>query len=404
MNKPLSIFIVIAILISCTIGKSVPQKIDFKSEYKFSTEIEDNVSKDTTSWKFQMSAADYAKKGDYRNALRHWDLAMGTVSKSYTKEQNDSINSIYQKVSAKEYIIKEAQKTHMVIINEAHHSSYHRFFTKSILKDLYDLGYKNLGLEALSNGEYLDTLLMERKYPVQNTGWYIVEPQFGNLVREALEIGYNVFAYEQTSDVNGKPREIEQAKNIYNEMSKHQDEKFLIHCGFDHSLEGVHGSWEKAMAGRLKEYTGINPLTINQVIYSEKSDPKLNNRLLKTIHPNEPTVLIDKENKPYPYTRGKAWSDIAIFHPNTKYLNGRPKWIFTNGNQKTEVNLTGLNITYPVFVMAFKRGENINNAVPMDIYEVLEKKSNCYLGLPKGDYVILVTNGKESYRFNQKVK
>jgi hypothetical protein len=33
-------------------------------------------------------------------------------------------------------------------------------------------------------------------------------------------------------------------------------------------------SWEKAMAGRLKEKTGIDPFTIDQVAYSEKGERK----------------------------------------------------------------------------------------------------------------------------------
>ena len=404
MKKVIILATIFLFLISCGEEKREIEKIDFSTDYKFTSEIEDKVAKDTTPWKYQMSAVDFASKGDYKNALRHWDLAMGTSKKNYSQSQIDSINSLYKKISAKEYIINKAKDERIIIINEAHHSSHHRFFTKSLLKELFELGYKNLGLEALGNGQYLDTLLMERKYPYQETGWYIIEPQFGNLVREALEVGFNVFPYEQTSGSNGKPREIEQAKNISEIIKQKPNDKFLIHCGFDHALEGTHGSWEKAMASRVKEYTGIDPLTINQVVYSEKSEPEFNNRFFKALNPTESIVLVNNENQPFKYQRGQAWSDLAILHPITKYVDNRPDWVFSNGNQKTEIDLSEINISYPILVMAFKKGEEINKAVPVDIYEVLDKTENCFLGLAKGDYIIVLTNGTESLKFNKKVK
>ena len=397
-------FTVILLLTSCKGKKRVIEKIDFKTEYKFSSEIEEKVAKDTVPWKYQFSAADYATKGDYKNALIQWDLAMGTMDKNYTRIQIDSINQKYSKVKATEYIIEQAKKNRVVIINEAHHNSSHRVFTKSLLQNLFDNGYKNLGLEALSNGEHLDSILNNRKYPILKTGHYIKDPQFGNLVRNALEIGYNLFAYENMENGGGKLREIEQAKNIKKIIDSKPTEKFLIHCGFDHALEGTHNSWEKAMAGRLTEYTGINPLTINQVVYSEKSDPKFNHRFLKALDVKEPTILIDKDNNPLKYVRRDAWTDIAIFHPNTEYINERPNWLFENGNKNIPIVLTDIQIEFPVMVLAFKKGEDLNLAVPIDINEVESQTENCNLGLKTGTYDIVVTNGKESVKFEQTVK
>jgi len=154
-----------------------------------------------------------------------------------------------------------------------------------------------LGLEALSNEEHLDSLQKIRKYPVQKTGYYITDPQFGNLVREAIEIGYTVFPYETNSgEANGKPREIDQARNIQKVIEARPSEKYLIYCGFDHALEGTHDYWERAMAGRLKEFTGIDPLTINQVLYSEKSNSKFNHPLLKALDIKVSTIILDKDN------------------------------------------------------------------------------------------------------------
>jgi len=401
-------FIVISILfsiISCTNKKIIIEKIEFNNKYRFSSEIENKVKTDTIAWKYQISMTDYATKGDYQNALKHWGLAFRSKPKSYTKTQIDSINKKYKIVKATDYITEQANKNQIVIINEAHHNSSHRVFTKSLLQKLYDVGYKNLGFEALGNGAYLDSLLNKRKYPIQETGFYIKNPQFGNLVRDALSIGYHLFAYENTNNSDGKQREIEQAKNIQMMIKKKPNEKFIIHCGFDHVLEGNYPRWEKTMAGRLEEYTGINPFTINQTQYTEKSKSELNHPLLKSLNIKEPSILLDKNNIPYKYRRGKTWTDIAVFHPNTIYIDDRPNWLFKNGNKNIIVELKEIDILFPVMVLAFKKGENINNAVPIDIYEVKNKSINPHLALPKGKYEIVVVNkGNDAQKFELEVK
>jgi len=390
---------------SCKESKSVIEKIDFASEYKFDSEIEGKVAKDTVPWKYQISASDYATKGDYKNALIHWDLAYkAQKTKTYSPIQIDSINKIYRIEPAIEYISEQSKSNQIVIINEAHHNSSHRFFTKSLLQKLYNNGYRNLGLEALENGKNIDSLLMDRKYPIQKTGFYIKAPQFGDLVRTAIQIGYNVFPYEQTTNLNGKDREIEQAKNIQKVIENKPNEKFIIHCGFSHALEGEYPRWEKTMSGRILEYTGINPLTINQTFYSERSKPEFNNSFLRALDLKESSVLINKDEQPYRYERAETWSDIAVFHPNTQYIDSRPNWLFKNGNENVSIILDDIEIAFPIMVLAFKKGEDINTAIPIDITELENKTDDCNLGLKKGHYVIVITNGKESIKFEQRIK
>ncbi|AZQ57618.1 hypothetical protein EJ994_01910 [Maribacter sp. MJ134] len=397
--KRILAFTLIAVVVSCKQDKAKFEKIDFETEYLFDSEIETKILSDTienskfgSSFKYQIGAADYATKGNYKKALATWDLAMGTSEKNYTQSQIDSINGIYKKVNANDYIIEEAKQNQVLIINEAHHSSRHRVFTKSLLQRLYDNGYKNIGFEALTNGEDQDSSLNSRKYPIQKTGYYIKDPQFGDLVRTALEIGYHVFSYEQTSDVNGKEREIEQARNIQNVMEQKPNEKFLIHCGFGHALEGNYSAWGKAMAGRLAEFTEIDPLTIYQAYYSEKSKPEFNHPLLKALGLTESTVLIDANDKPMKYENAESFSDIAVLHPNTIYENGRPNWLFDNGNKPTQISLKEIDISFPIMVLVYKKGEDILTAVPMDIVEVENKTNLALLALRKGEYEVVVKN------------
>lgn len=381
------------------------EAISFKNNYKFSADITERTEKDTIPWKYQLAAADFATKGDYRKALEQWDIAIPQKFRPYSEQEIDSLRSQYKVIPAAAYIVEQAKLNRVIIINEAHHSSLHRVFTKSLLQQLYDNGYRNLGLEALTNGKLKDSLLQSRKYPIMKTGHYTKDPQFGNFIRTALEIGYNVFPYETTERSNGKPREIDQARNIKEVMESRPNEKFLIHCGFGHVEEGEHDTWEKAMAGRLAEFTGIDPLTINQVPYSEKSQLEWSHPLLQAFNITQPSVLLDQENRPFRFERGKTWADIAVLHPFTSYTHERPSWLFENGNKPVNINLNKVGIAFPVMVMAFKEGEKIDEAVPVDILEVSDKTSLPILALPKGKYEIVITNRKEEARkFELQVK
>lgn len=401
----LTILVFVFVCVRCQERGKVMERIDFTSAYKFSTAIEDKVAIDTVPWKYQLSAASYSLKGDYYNALKHWDLAYPRRKpQNYSQTQIDSINGRYARKSAIEYITDQSKLHQIVIINEAHHNSFHRIFTTSLLQKLYDNGYKNLGLEALENGEKIDSLLEERNYPVQTSGFYTKDPQFGSLVRTALSIGYTVFPYEQTTHLNGKDREIAQAKNIQKVMESKPGEKFLIHCGFEHVLEGKHPGWEKTMAARLSEYTSIDPLTINQTLYSESSKPTMNHPLLNALDVAVSTVLIDGKNTPYRYERGSNWADIAVFHPISTYEDDRPNWLFKNGNRRTSISLEEIDMEFPVMILAFNMDEDINTAVPVDITEVESQKKYGILGLKKGKYTIVITNGIASVKFEEIVK
>ena len=177
---------------------------------------------------------------------------------------NDSLYfEKFKPTNAKDYIINRSKKERVIIINEAHNNSRHRVFTTSLLKDLYKNGYRYLGVEALE-----DTLINKRKFPNLESGsLYLHESQYSNLIKEALDLGFTLFNYEYTyvKGKTGKDREIEQAENIAKMMALHPNDKFLIHCGYDHVNEGIPGikSWEKAMAGRLSDRTGVNPFTID---------------------------------------------------------------------------------------------------------------------------------------------
>ncbi|MGB5929220.1 MAG: hypothetical protein WBH03_13660, partial [Cyclobacteriaceae bacterium] len=105
----------------------------------------------------------------------------------------DSILQVAKVADAREYIVEQAQQYHYTLINEAHYSSQHRQFTKSLLAPLYEQGYRYLALETLqaSIEELRDT-----QYPLMETGYYTKDPVFANLVREAIRLGYTLISYD----------------------------------------------------------------------------------------------------------------------------------------------------------------------------------------------------------------
>lgn len=350
--------------------------------YPFSEDIHAGIEKDTVSWKYQTGAVRYSFIGDYKNTLAVWDK--GVPARIYTPTPADSAilkNSAIQ--NARDHIISRSENEQIIIINEAHHNPKHRTFTSSLLEGLYKNGYRYLGLEAL-----WDTTTNERKYAVKESGFYIAEPEFGNLIYEAGRIGFKLFGYEASEDKNGKEREIEQAQNIQAFMKANPDGKYIIHCGFNHVYENHVQGWEKAMAGRVKEYTGIDPFTIDQVRFTERSKPEFGHYFLYATKEQEPFVLIDRQNQAFNGISEPRQTDLVVIHPLTRYKNERPGWL-----GKREYRLPGDKLkSYPVQVLAYRINEYEHGGIPADIIEIRSAKENKPLLLQNGEYKLVIRN------------
>lgn len=360
-------------------GQINPQK------YRFSQHIHAITDSDTTEWRYQTAAANFSFIGDYKNTLAAWDKAMPKVA--YIPTSTDSLLLRSSKIqTARSYIIERAKNEKIIIINEAHHNPKHRTFTKSLLKDLYRNGYRYLGLEAIS-----DTAINERGYAVESSGFYMVEPEFGNLVYQAKKLGFVIFGYEAFDGKNGREREIKQAKNVHEFMKSHTDGKYIIHCGFDHVYENEVSYWEKAMAGRLKEYTGIDAFTIDQVKLSEHSDSLHNHYFLNATDEKAPFILKSPDQGVFNGFDDPKQTDILVIHPITQYKYERPTWL---ASDKFELWLRKKlrKYGYPIQILAYREGEYENGGIPADVIEINNKCTNKPLFLGIGKYTIIVRN------------
>lgn len=366
-----------------------------KETYLFSEDITANFENDKTASRYQIAATNFSISGYYKLGLETWDKQSGSdFSKKKTISAEDSLYfKTFKPFNAKKYIIDRSKNEQIILINEAHNNSRHRVFTTSLLQDLYNNGYRFLGLEAL--WENLDG----REFATINDGFYIKEPQFGNLIKEAKEIGFTVFQYESTSKVRdgGKTREIEQAENIAKMMKENPNSKFLIHCGYEHIVEGTPGikTWEKAMAGRIIEMTGINPFTIDQTLYSEKGNSNLNSPYIQMVNRDYPVIMVNNKNKAFSGDINNIKQiDCAIIHPVTKYKNSRPNWL-NSSNERKLITIDNAKITeYPSLIMAYRVNEYQKNGIPADIIELQNNQEKGSLILKKGVYKIIIKNRK----------
>jgi len=360
---------------------------DWDSEpYKFKSDIEEKVIPEMGN---QYASWDYSYIGEYQKTLSMWDGETGG-RKPLTEEEAARFEK-FKPTDAIQHILKEAENYQVTIINEAHQMPPHRVFTTSLLEGMYERGYRYLGMETLMSNIKADSTLNAQKYPTFKSGFYSKEPQFGNLIRTALKMGFQLFSYESAGHGNPKDREIGQARNIEAFLKNKSEGKVLIHCGFAHAAEGVYGGrWEKTMAGRLTEFTEIDPLTIDQTNFSEKSDKKYEAGFFKNLDLEKPTVFVDDAGKSFK-TVGKTYGmDIYVFHPRTKNFD-RPEWLQSNGKQEYSLSLSEIDMECTCRVMAYRADEPMEETIPVDVLE-REKDEVAKLMLEKGNYNIIVTN------------
>jgi hypothetical protein len=369
--------------------------------YQFAQDIESTIQKDTVPWKYQLGATDYSISAYYQKALETWDKN-GSGKPQLSKDDSLYFNT-FSKQDAQKYILDRAKNEKIIVINEAHHNSRHRVFTTILLQGLYDQGYRFFGLEALS-----DNKINQRKFPVLESGFYTKEPQMANLIQTALRIGFTLFEYEASGGKNGKEREIEQAENIAKIMARNPTAKFLIHCGYDHVIEGTLGnkSWEKAMAGWLKEKTKIDPFTIDQVVCTEKSKLEFTNPYILMANSAVPLILVNEAGKTFNGPKANDQTDCRVIHPITQYQNNRPNWLFLNGRRKAYAIPRAKISAYPVLVLAYRKNEFEQDGIPADLVEILDQKSTSPLVLDQGSYQIIIKdrNYKIIEQFEVEVK
>lgn len=352
------------------IQKAEAQIID-PFPYKFSSSIYEKIKTDSASWRGGVTSSDLSFIGLYKEALQEWDKARPARRKISEADSIDFIKN-YQAADARKFILQKARENRVLIFNEAHYNPRNRVFVTSMLKDLKKIGYNYFAAETFSTRPGFKE---NSRYPNLNSGYYTMEPEFGNLMRAANELNYVLYPYEHTSGGNQWRRENGQARNLARLLDSLPNSKVVIYCGFDHIMEDSIADWVTPMAAQLKKLTGIDPYTVDQIVLSEHSDYTLNNPYFNLIKAKQYAILADRQNNAFNKRFDDKKVDALLFSPPTRYIYNRPHWTFENGKTAYLLNKDSVQVSYPFLAKVYFTENDIDNMViPIDIIEIRSEK------------------------------
>jgi hypothetical protein len=377
----------------------------------------------------QMLAAEEAAVGRHREAMR----LMDSVFRTFAASKPDTELNGHAPRDAVEVILEQSARHQVVMINEAHHVPRHRAFAALLLAGLRKQGFRYFAAETFDHDDM--TALAKRGYPTLKTGYYCREPVFGDLVRHAVRLGYIPIAYEHRFDKpSARPsgpegvarqiaeREEGQVKNLKVRIfDKDPKARVIVFVGYSHarkvpdvSERGGKKAETKWMAARVKERTGIDPLSVDQTTVMEHvklecEHPAYRLAVAKKKVSDRPVVLFDaKAGRYYVPPADRGAFDLVVFHPRDVDRDGRPAWL-RMGGYREEVKVKEIPLASKggsLLVQAFAKGEDSATAVPVDQVEYASGEAGPVLLLPKGSYVVRVVDaaGKVVHETMAKVK
>ena len=357
----------------------------------------------------QMLSSTEDELGLYNEAIRDFPLKSHNKAGAELPSEKD-----WKAAEAADVIASMASNRQIVLVNEAHHDAHTRQLTLELLPRLRALGFNYFAAEALLGD---DAELMKRGYPLRTSGTeYLREPSYGDIVRQAIKLGYHIVSYDPTGK-SEEQREAGQAENLYKKVfAKDPAARLFVHAGYAHidKAKGRLGAVEP-MAMHLKMLTGIEPLSIDQTQFREQipAEDDEYRYLVREFRPRGPTVLVNR-------TTGKPWSDnqdrydmnvilpptsqgaaesgyvqpTAIVHDMvraqpmlSRHVNTqRPEWLMLHGQRyPVGISTTLCKATIPCVVDAHEINEP-DDAVAADRYAFLQGDSATKLYLRPGRY------------------
>jgi len=313
-------------------------------------------------------------------------------------------------VNAKKHMLDKTKAQNTVFFNEYALNPQNRIFFISLLGDLKEQGFDYIALDALSGK---DKQLQERGYPVLNSGYLTREPVFGELIRTAIDMGFEILSFNPSKTEVDKAQQIlgkkfgsvdketarrwAQGMNIYRIYKKYPDAKLLVYTSDPTLNESADKPTERSVAAWYKILSNKNPFTIEQSSMTDKCEsakhPLFTARTVK-----EPTIFLSKK---LPFTTSST--DLQVFHPSSSTVYNRPQWM-TQTRTPYLFNPDKHGMAYPCMVLAYKSGEDPDFAVPMDVVEFKDNREKTALMLPKGDWVLVMTDYSKHKKLDVVVK
>jgi hypothetical protein len=245
------------------LGEMRPLKGDL-ARYSYLIGAIPGLSKAEQPMAQQLLAFSDAELGLYSEAIRDFPLRTRLPDRLTLPKAED-----WRAADAVDAITALARDRRIVMVNEAHHDPHTRVLTLDLLPRLRAMGFTHFAAEALDER---DAGLMKRGYPVSRSGSeYLREPLYGDIVREAIRLGYVIVPYD--ADGSTQEREDGQAKNLHERVfARNPQAKLFVHAGYAH-IDKQRGRLGpvKPMAMELAKLSGIEALSIDQTDIREES-------------------------------------------------------------------------------------------------------------------------------------
>ncbi|MFT4678766.1 MAG: hypothetical protein ACI9RU_001128 [Litorivivens sp.] len=324
--------------------------------------------------------------GEYKRAL---ELDQNAMTPRLLNLQNFAGMNGYEPASAVAEITKAASKVDYLLINEAHHKPFHRLFTLSLLSNLKEQGYTSLAIETLAKD---DISVNDSKKIDKGLGGLAIEPNYANLIRQALALGYKILPYDYNEEFEFTQRDSAAAARLLEHKVNGSKGKTIVHCGSEHV-----DRTQKSLVYWLEEMSKAKVLSVNQTFFCEEfsktKESPFYQMAVTQFKNKEPFVLKnDKE-----FYKEDETSDIFVFHPRTSYVDNRPDWFlrFTSPVVRYPVLIPEKilkDISELALVQVYLKGEE-SDGIPVDQFMIgpdIAFKQTTFVS--KGNYVIQVKN------------
>jgi hypothetical protein len=283
---------------------------------------------------------------------------------------------------AKKHLLSLAETKKIIILNEKHNRSTSREFLASMLMELKEKGYSILALEDLAETH---ENLISRGYPIKNSGFYVVEYNYANLIRLAMNLGFELISYNAGKS---KQRSKDSYTNINEYLSQKPNAKMIILGGYGYCYKETTTLNEAPRLGTLlnKEYSdsllSVDCITFNNMFLKSYQSP-LYNYLSDSMKINIPSVLYNYDTLIYPDRISKALIDFSVYFP--KEFSFQPNKIQSKLRKKRKY----LNMFYEVYLTnEFEKEANLSIPVYMNKLKGLTYE---YPNV-SGKYIILFYN------------
>lgn len=310
--------------------------------------------------------------------------ATGRISESFTPRD------------ALDVLVQAAESTRFVIWGEEHHLSQTRSLYEPMLRRLRLLGYRYLAAETFAELPP-DGLAV----PTAETGFYVLDPVFASAIRVALELGYELVAYDPGGDLleGGPSRDEIMAQRIAEQtIARDSTARVLVLAGRAHAAEVERDGWVP-MALALRRITGVDPFTVYAPQMTERLDKSHEHPLYRDAAArgllDVPRIFVD--NTSGACTRAAAGSpcllgsdafDAYVFWPRVRLAAGRPDWMLSVPD-RTPIDIPRALLSADgSWLVQSRRPADPVEAIPLDQILVREASPSPALVLPPGENVL----------------